>query len=646
MTFRSIILALVFVVISALWVWKFELMLLSCNLTEAIPPIPALAGLIFLVVLYPLLKYLGVKNLLTRGEIMVVFIFNVIATLMFSIGVFQAFLPYTSVLYYHDTVLNKYADFRQYVPSWFGPRDPEVIRGFWEGTPDGAVPWAHWIKPLAVYLGFFLLYWWIATCVWTVMRKQWAENERLTFPLLSIPLSLSEEAAGEKLHAKDEKPFLSNPLMWLGFSIAGISQVFNLLNTIDPSFPALGNYFRFSTIFTEQPLKSISGVILAHRPEVVGLGYLVPSEILFSTWICYWIEQLVVVAGAVVKTNVRGFPLINEQGIGAYMAMVVIVLYVARKHLYIVFKKAFTSAPEIDDKTEPLPYRVAVFGGLLGFMVLIGFCMISGMSPWLAIFFFGVLLSFVMVYGRIRAETGIPSVWTLPISQIKSATYHIWGTDTLTSLGGSLSSLAILSSFGFMMNGGFFNQSTVYQLESFQLGDKTGVSRRHIVWLGLGAVFTGFILGAIMYLSTYYQYGLNNLTTGTRTTYSLQIWNEVTTAVSTPPIAYFAQKVAYAAGFVITGIMFVIRQFVWTKMPLNPIGYLIATNGAATHVWWPFFVAWVCKGIIFRVGGVKLYKTLIPTFLGLVIGQFFFAGIFWGFIHLFFPQLKFHIWFT
>jgi hypothetical protein len=47
-------------------------------------------------------------------------------------------------------------------------------------------------------------------------------------------------------------------------------------------------------------------------------------------------------------------------------------------------------------------------------------------------------------------------------------------------------------------------------------------------------------------------------------------------------------------------------------------------------LWGPFFLAWACKIVSIRVGGMGLYRRLIPLFLGLVVGHYFTGGVVWA----------------
>ncbi|MFQ6099284.1 MAG: DUF6784 domain-containing protein, partial [Armatimonadota bacterium] len=48
-------------------------------------------------------------------------------------------------------------------------------------------------------------------------------------------------------------------------------------------------------------------------------------------------------------------------------------------------------------------------------------------------------------------------------------------------------------------------------------------------------------------------------------------------------------------------------------------------------LWFPFLIAWLAKYAIVRYGGQKAYRTLIPFFLGLVLGDYC-TGAVWAII--------------
>lgn len=65
--------------------------------------------------------------------------------------------------------------------------------------------------------------------------------------------------------------------------------------------------------------------------------------------------------------------------------------------------------------------------------------------------------------------------------------------------------------------------------------------------------------------------------------------------------------------------------------PFHPIGCAISGSWSMNLVWAPIMIAWTLKAATLRYGGLRLYKTALPFFLGLILGQMC-AGSIWSII--------------
>lgn len=646
MTFRSTVIGLGLVFLSVLWIRQVELIRFTCQITESIPPIPALAALLLFAALTPLLRRLGPRFCLSRRELGVVFVLVGIGSVMSAVGVVQAFLPYLTVPFYFAAPENKLGQIASFLPDWLGPRDPEAIRCFFEGAENGRVPWSEWLRPLGWWLLFFLAFWLAATCLWTLLRRQWVEHERLTFSLLYIPLNLTEELDG----APDARRrwFFRNPLMWIGFGVAFFYNLFNILHAFNPAVASLGVYFPLGSLFTEKPLNALSGLQMWYRPELVGLGYLVSQEVLFSVWAFYLLQRFAAVVATALGWERAGFPFEAEQGMGAYLVMAFFLLWMARRQIGQALRQAVFS--DSSSRAEPLPYRLACIGLGIGFGGLVFFAWRAGMALWVAVFFFALLFLFALTYGRIRAETGTPSVWALPHSQLLSFPFYTFGSRAF-EVGGSFRTLSVWTSFFFLVHGGFFNQTTVYQLESFKLADELRLPRRQMVLAGLLAVGVGLLLAYWMFLTTYYDYGANvlaggaeSLVGGVRIDYCRGAYDATGSYLTAPKPPDGPRNIATGVGALVTAGVIACR-LLFLRFPLHPLGYVMASV-IGSQLWWAFLLAWVLKSTVLRLGGVRLYQRLIPAFLGLALGHFFTAGILWGSLANLWPHVTHVVWFT
>jgi hypothetical protein len=92
---------------------------------------------------------------------------------------------------------------------------------------------------------------------------------------------------------------------------------------------------------------------------------------------------------------------------------------------------------------------------------------------------------------------------------------------------------------------------------------------------------------------------------------------------------------AVLAGFAITLALSLLRMRL-TGWPLHPVGYALANTPTMASVWVPFLIAWGCKAIVLRYGGMRLYRRSLPFFLGLILGDFLNGG-FWTLLGCFAP---------
>jgi hypothetical protein len=86
------------------------------------------------------------------------------------------------------------------------------------------------------------------------------------------------------------------------------------------------------------------------------------------------------------------------------------------------------------------------------------------------------------------------------------------------------------------------------------------------------------------------------------------------------------------AGVVVVGLLSAAHsRFVW--WPFHPVGYALSCTFTPQWLWCPLFVVWLCKVLILRYGGVRLYRRGIPLAVGLILGDYVVAML-WAFAGL------------
>lgn len=628
---RTLVLSPLALLGAVLWVRRAGLLAHGVQIDESVPVIPAVAALLVLTLVSPLLGRLSSALRLSQPQVLLVYVFLCVGVTMASVGVVRMLFPMTTALFYFATPENNFAALHRYIPAWMVPQDPNVIREMYEGSPTERVPWGAWVVPLGLW-SLFYLFWFVAMlCTLSLFRRQWVDRERLTFPIVHLAMDMSDQSGGRLVGG-----FFRNPLMWAGFGLAALHNVLNILHAWNPAVPALGRAYDVGALFTERPLSAIRPLIMAWRPENLGLGYLVSTEITFSVWVFYLLLRLANVAATAAGYELAGFPYDQEQSFGAYLALGIFLIWIARAHLLQVFRQAVGGTAAADDSGEPIPYRVAVMGALVGVAGMIVFATRAGMWLWTAAVYFGLVLLFAIVYARARAEAGAAMVWLFPFYQHKRMMVYVLGSEAFTSAG-NFANLTMFSVFMFCSRG-FFQSLGAYQLESFKLASEVHLKPRVMPWWLVAGLLLGLLGAYYIHLTAYYTHGCNILEGGTteggyRTMLARQEFEELAGFARSHVPPDRLRTGGMVAGLVITVALLVVRS-VLLRFPLHPLGYaMVASYG--NPIWGPFLLVWIVKTLVLKVGGMRLYRQLIPFFMGIVIGHFFVAGVIWGWLSLF-----------
>ena len=633
LTIRSLLVMAVAVALTMLWVLRTELMTGSYA-TGGTPPAVSLGWLLVLLAIGATVGRKWRVLRLTRAEMLVVYACLALAVPMASYGIMRAFLPHLTVLSYYAQPDNRFLEFWHMLPDWQVVRDDEIIRQCFEAAPDERVPWGPWLPVLARWFLLFLALFLTLMGMLTLFRRRWVEGDRLQFPILYLPTQiLSRPSEGLSL--------FRNSLFYVGFAIAFGHNLTSVLQAFNPGFPALGTVTDLGGLFTESPWDALRPIGWHHFPQVVGLGYLVNLEVLFSVWFFFWLNKGLAVAARVFGYDNAAMPFMMEQCSGGYPMMALILVFMARKEIAGALRKAVTTVRGAGDENEPLPWwgaTLALFGGLA---FLLGWASFSGMNVLLAGIFFATVLSYSLVYARIRAEAGIPYSQIFPTDfPIKNLEVFL-GSQGLLAFGRERN-LVALGSLGWLSYHYSSHVMAAYQIDGLRLADEAQVRRRQMAVALILAMALGFAGAAWAHLTAYYQYGQNIVDGGVglgdhRARVAVQTFESMQrlAAGMTPPDI---TRAGFAVGGALVTISLALLRFFFLRFPLHPLGYLIATAyWNQCPVWGDLFLVWLIKSLVLRLGGVRLYRQLIPCFVGLALGQFFWGGLVWGNINPFIP---------
>lgn len=610
-----LVIGLALLVLSNVWVRLAELLSISAQVSMAAPPIPALAALLLLLSAYPLVRRLRIS----RRDIIGVYCFLTLSVALTSGGAMRFFLHSVPTLHYFAGPENNLSEISEHIPDWMGPSDEAVVRTYFEGTEGTGVPWSAWIKPLSLWLVFFSALFGLLIALAALFHPEWEQSEHLNYPLAELPLRLIEQR-GDTLKIWTDRGF------WIGFTIACIYNLLNILNAYNPGITALGTDTSLDNLLSEWPLSALRSMRISYRPEILGFGYLMPTEIALSTVFFYFVYMKgIVFTAAISGLDPAKLPYENEQAAGAYIALFALLVYRARHRIAEVFGRL--REPSLDRWL--LPGAIIVCS-----LVMVIFLTAAGMSPFVWAPYFGLVVIFGVGYARLRAESGYPRLWGRPLGGEQNMLVNCIGTERLAALGG-MRSLTLMASMHYMTRG-YIAQLMCYPTEALKIGDDVGISRRKIIWLMAAAVVFGIVISWVMHLDAFYEYGANILEGGTtsggyRVTLMRQAYEGAGKWAESPAPPSRPEALASLAGLVMVfGLAGLRRAFL--RFPLHPLGLILALTGGGFTGWAMLLLVSLIKMAVLKISGMGAYRALVPAFLGIAVGHYFGAGLVWGLI--------------
>ena len=530
------------------------------------------------------------------------------------IQIFLSLLPHA---FWFATPENEWKElFLGYLPRWLTVDDQKSLIGYYKGESSLLIPqnFLPWLAPIFWWSAFLLLLIGVMLCLNLIFRKQWTETEKLTYPIIQLPLEITKEDSISSLFTKR--------LFWIGFAIAGCIDIINNLNYLYPVVPGIPiRNINLGPLFTKKPWSAIGSTPMAFYPFVIGLGFFIPLDLSFSCWFFYLVWKAERVIGSMVGVQgLPGFPYNYVQAAGAYIAISAVAIFHSRRHLKVVIKSIFTQTkPQSKDSKDAIGYRVTIIGLLFSIGLLTVFCLKTGMSFSVILLFFGLYYAISIGFTRMRAELG-PPVQDLYHAGPNHIIINLLGTRRINRE--SLMMLAF--SHGFNRN--YRCHPMPHQLEGLKMAERTNINIKRLVPAMLLATAVGTFVAFFMLLYISYDVGANNFRMSS-VGRGHEAFNYMTRWLSYSTGANRIKLSFMGAGFTIVCLLMYLRmRFFW--FPLHPVAYPLAGTWLGNWCWSSLFVSWALKGVVLKYGGLKLHRRVVPFFIGLILGEYVVGSLF------------------
>jgi hypothetical protein len=585
--------------------------------------------LFFLVIVNIVILRIAKKHALSQQELAILYAMICIGTCSSGYGFTQILINHMPAPFYESYATGG-SKFKDYiwpnVPTWLVPQDKVALNNFFRGNSSLYDPnnWHAWVIPILTWSAFIVAIFWTLLCATTLVRKQWVEEERLTFPLVLLPLEMTERGGNN--------PFWRNKWMWIGFIVAGLLESTNFLNFLYPALPSLPIKARagsneISLLLTTRPWNTMGMITLSFYPCIIGIGYLISLDVSFSCWSLYLGGKLLTALCAAAGLTDGGsgptnrLPYLREQGLGAFVGIALFSAWASRRALREAWREM--EKPTGKDKGELMSFRMAILGGGVGLFFLVFFLFVMGLTLWQSILYVFVYLCIALTLARIVSEAGAGWAWAPSWSAGQFSVEAIGATQ--------LSPKNIVMGIaytGWMSDMRDNPMPHTTEASKFGQGANFPSLRPYLGPLVFAIVFST-ILGFWSHLDAYYTYGA--ATAKVRPALQSGATGAARQAVSmivSPTVQDVPGLSAAGVGMLIAVGLSAARQL-FTGFPIHPLGYALSATNSMEYMWCPFLIAWGIKSLLVKYGGIRAYRAALPFFLGLILGDYV-VPMLWG----------------
>ncbi|NLH99696.1 MAG: hypothetical protein GX446_09430 [Chthonomonadales bacterium] len=604
---RAIVVALAALWLSARWIFHGEIVRYTF-LTLAAPFCHAIYILLVVTLANLLIGRRYPRAALTGLELLCVYSMVSVGSAVMSCDmqtILVTQLPYPA--YMLDTPAKWSELIQGAVPEWLLVTDRDAVTGFFRGNSTfwRADVVSAWLRPILIWTVVLWVLVLTMQSMCALLRKAWGEDERLTFPIVALPMAM----AGEP------RAFFSNRAMWLGLSIAALITLLNGLSYLYPAIPSIPIKRQTIIPVTSGPLTGPTTFTLSFYFFAITLGFIMPLDLGVSLWVFFLLykSELAYVA-------VQGFPaesrapFAESQAFGAYLAVFMASVWRLRRHLKTAWRVAWArQSPASEDARA---YRAAFVGTLSGTLLLVAGLIAAGMAPVVAFAFIAIFFAIAVMITRVRAEFGFP-VHDMHVMGPAASMVRLFGAESFGR--GTLGMFAMLH----WMNRAYRGHVMPHQLEALKMAG-TGSRDRSAMGRAIAlAAAVSVPICFIVFLDGFYRIGaatghVNQWGTGYAKeafTYNLPTW------LKNPAKPLTGETVAAGAGCAIALLLGYLRSLL-PGFPLHPLAYAVANSWGMANLWVPIMIGSVCKAAVLKGRGLKGYRGALMFFFGLMLGEF------------------------
>jgi len=514
---------------------------------------------------------------------------------------------------YYATPENRYHEtFFRYIPNWMVPskaHDAPVIHWAFEGMPAGAhLPWQPWVTSLLAWTPYLVGLLALQLCLAALLRRRWAEEEQLAFPLARIPVELM---AYDSPSQRWPTPF-HKPLFWLGLLIPASIQSLYALRQYFPQLPYVDLNRNIGAVFASPPWEQLNYLPYPVYFGVVGITCLIPTDIGFSLWFFWLVRRMMVVGRSALGVEPTG-TFFDNHGIGAYVFLAAIYLWVARSSFARAARDTLARRAAREAE-EPIPARFAFLGLLLSIGVVVAWGWVAGAHPWAVLLILALYIAAIVVVTRLVSEAGILVIWT-PIWAPEVPLIRALGLETIGPR-----TVTVTGFMGWKLNDSA-SCTMASIMQSYRIGGLVRATPRSVFWMAAAALIVALFASHPASLATIYHFSVPKLGWWPRGAAS-SVPSTISGLITSPERYHLGDYGKMASGAAVISMLQALRMR-FPLFPLSPLAYAwtMGPGWASDRYGFSIFLGWALKAAVVRGGGWKAFEVLRYFALGIIVGD-------------------------
>ncbi len=362
-------------------------------------------------------------------------------------------------------------------------------------------------------------------------------------------------------------------------------------------------------------------------PPLIAIAYLLPGEVSLSLWlfyVLYRVQQLIWASCGItpdgtssVAINPQAF--IGMEEAGGFLALSVIILYQSRQAFSCAWRGLLSRMRAARGHTAPSAGQWALVGFVLANSYLLWWVRHVGMPLWPFVLVTGLFYTVMIGVTRLVAAAGTTHVETGVFPR----------QVVLSTIGASPVGPASLTMFSYLLSIYMYDPRIVLMAQAmngFKLLHAGRVGERRFPVAALLAIITMLTLGFLSMIWIAYRHGASTLPDWPIAGPSRGVFGELDASLRAPEAPSNWLRAAFLVGAsIMTAMVALYSRFLW--WPMNPVGFIIASGWSTdAFVWSNALMGWALSTLIRRYGGLRLYRTLRPGFVGAILGGYIPSG--------------------